>query len=358
MLLAGCYLCAALLQPLIALRMDKSKRMSLTQLVMLLGVMETASVIGLMLGATSKLLTVLMLFLNFAIVYMLQPVTNAIAMVYRQSGHRLKFGVARGLGSLAYALTSALAGKILECWPGNPVLYFTVALIVVMLVFAVIFDRRFSKVQQQGSIVRLEMAQTQTQSIIGFIADHRKYSIMLIGIALLCTFHNMSETYLVMIMEKLGGGTADTGIALGLAALFELPPLLLINRLRRRFSSGRLMQVAAVGFSIKAICICLSGSVLQIELSMMLQAIGYALYTAASVYYVSEVISTNDQIKGQTLVTASFTVGGVVGSLLGGVLIEKMGLQGMLIAGLIISLIGSAVVVCNVETSKVQEREI
>ncbi len=354
-LLACCYLCAALLQPVIASRMDKSKRFSLTQLVMILGALNAVSLVGLVFGESSRVLTAAMLFLNFAMIYMLQPVTNAIAMVYRQSGQRLNFGVARGLGSLAYATTSALAGKILDLWPGNPVLYFTLAPVVAMLIFARILDRRFMSIAQQDSIVQPRESAAESKSVFGFIAENRRFGIVLIGIALLCTFHNMVETYLVMIMEELGGTTSDTGVALGIAALLELPPLLMINRLRRRFSSSRLMQMAAVGFTLKAICICISTCVLQIELSMLLQAIGYALYIASSVYYVSEIIPAADQLKGQALVTASFTIGGVTGSLLGGVLIEKMGVGSMLIVGLAISAIGTLVVLTNIQRTEVQQ---
>ena len=51
----------------------------------------------------------------------------------------------------------------------------------------------------------------------------------------------------------------------------------------------------------------------------------FALYIPASVYYVNETMAPRDKFKGQAVMTATNTLGGVIGSLLGGFLLDHSG---------------------------------
>lgn len=346
MILACSYLIAALLQPLVGAWIDRMERFSLPQITMFLGVFDFMSVAGLMLSETSAVATVCTMFLNFAAIYMLQPVTNSIAVFYQSAGRPLNFGIARGLGSLSYALSSSLSGIILDCWPGNGVLYFSLGNLFLLIVAAFILEKKV-KMSDGTNSVKKERASEEKNRSAGvryFVVTYKSYTVVLVGIAALCIFHNMLEGYLYLIMGSLGGNASDTGAALGVAAICELPPLFLIGRIRKKMPSRRLMQIAAIGFTVKAIGIFLAVNVTQVTLVMCLQAVGYGLYTAASVYFVSEWIPMEHQLTGQALMTSAFTAGGVAGSLLGGVLIHQIGVRGMLAVGTGISLAGTGIV--------------
>ena len=73
----------------------------------------------------------------------------------------------------------------------------------------------------------------------------------------------------------------------------------------------------------------------------MLQMLSFALCLPSAVYYVNETMAVEDRVKGQSLLIASSTMGGVFGSLSGGVLVDFAGIKA---TGLGLSKIGTAIV--------------
>ena len=84
----------------------------------------------------------------------------------------------------------------------------------------------------------------------------------------------------------------------------------------------------------------------------VLQMLGYALFIPASVIFTSSVISEEFLTFGQALVTAASTAGGIIGSNLGGTLLDAIGVKSMLIVAVILSAIGSVVIIISVNLIK------
>ena len=66
----------------------------------------------------------------------------------------------------------------------------------------------------------------------------------------------------------------------------------------------------------------------------------FAIFVPASVYYINNLMPANDKIKGQAYMTTT-TLGGVIGSLLGGTLIDALSVPSMLLIATIISALGT-----------------
>lgn len=67
----------------------------------------------------------------------------------------------------------------------------------------------------------------------------------------------------------------------------------------------------------------------------------FALFTPASVYYTNQMMKPQDQFKGQAYLTMTITMGGVLGSLLGGFILQYSSVSMMLIVCAIVSAIGT-----------------
>lgn len=65
----------------------------------------------------------------------------------------------------------------------------------------------------------------------------------------------------------------------------------------------------------------------------------------ASVYYVNSIMKEKDRVKGQAFTAMAMTAGGVSGSLMGGWLIDKMGVKAMLAAGIIVTAAGTLFII-------------
>ena len=109
----------------------------------------------------------------------------------------------------------------------------------------------------------------------------------------------------------------------------------------RKFSSAKLMIFATVVFSIKAFATYFAGNIFELYASMVLQMFSFAIITPASVYYVNEVMNEEHRYTGQALMVGTTTVSGVIGSLLGGFILEATNFHMMLLVGCFISVLGT-----------------
>ena len=360
-ILGICFAMAAIAQPLVAAKMDSTEKLTLPGLTAILAVMSVFFVLCLIILPVIKPATVILIILIYMMIYILFPVTNSLAGYYMNKGYKMNFGLARGLGSLAYAGTSTLSGIIMDRWPGNTILFFLVAVWIIMIGTTCLMIHREGRenknpgrrnLQGERKNVADKKEKEKALSLPEFAREHKRFMLLLLGTMLFCIFHNMIETYMYMIMESLGGDASDTGLALSIAAALELIPLFLITALLTKFSTRTLMITASIGFSLKALMILFAGSVGMVWFSMAFQIFAYGLQTASSVYYINELIPPKDQVKGQSLMTAAFTAGGVLGSLIGGLLIGYLGIHYLLLVGSVISVAGTVIAVLNTEDTR------
>ena len=69
--------------------------------------------------------------------------------------------------------------------------------------------------------------------------------------------------------------------------------------------------------------------------------LGNGMYWSLSVYYVNEVIPREDLVKGQSLATIfSTNIGGILGTLFSGQLLNYFDVEGLMMFGCICSLLG------------------
>lgn len=93
-------------------------------------------------------------------------------------------------------------------------------------------------------------------------------------------------------------------------------------------------------FFIKHLITFFASTISMIYLGQCFQIVAYALFILASVYYVRENISKEDQLKGQALVTMSMTIAGIFSDLRGGFLIDLMSIKTVLLLETLFSYIG------------------
>ncbi|MFC4772864.1 MFS transporter [Enterococcus hermanniensis] len=346
-------LLAAIIQPFVASFADRMERIRLSQL---------AAVMALLLVIFSGMLLVLpKVFLVVAFIYLLlyaclvllQPLTIAIGTFFISRGYGLNFGLARGLGSLAFAGAAAVTGLLIERFSATIILYLLIAIFLFFIVVTLAIDTR-----QQGGTYSASLSiegshqSDHSETPIGLIAFAKKYQrfmFLLIGVSLLFVFHTIINSYMFQIMQPLGGTESNVGSSLSVAAISELPTMFFFFYLLRHVRIHSLMQLAAIFFSIKAGLILFAGSIFLINLAQSLQMFGFALHTMASVYYTNQIIAQKDLVKGQTLMATANTIGGIAGSFLGGQMLSFLSVSMMLLIGTTISLAGTIIVCLTIE---------
>ena len=90
----------------------------------------------------------------------------------------------------------------------------------------------------------------------------------------------------------------------------------------------------------------------MIYVAQVLQIGAYAIFIPASVYYVNEVISKQDLVKGQSMVTVGITASGIIANFAGGILLDAVGVYHLLMIGVVVSVVGGLIVFGSIEKKK------
>lgn len=337
---------SAVLQPVVAGAADRSRRIPLRMwaagLVVCLAVVAAA----LLLPGLHWLLTAVFFGLLILTVQLLQPLVNALGMAALARGVRVNFGVARAAGSGVFALVSLAAGWAVASAG-------TVMIPLLIIAFqAVLLAATLTFVHRAGPAVVADSTVDQQAAPISPMTRPRwmKFFGLLAGITLSMTSHAMINNYMLQIMRHHGGDTGEMGTAVMIAAMLELPVMMLWGRVVGRWTPGRLLQVAGVFFTLKTAATWLAPGVLGVYGAQTLQMLAFAVMVMASVYYVERLLPAADRIKGQAYMTMTSTVGSVVGSLLGGVLLDVSGVSLMLLVGTVIAGVGAVLTVTSAES--------
>lgn len=315
-----------ILQPMVASIADRSEKISLHKLTAMLSVIMILLLVLLYFVPNGLLAVAVLFLLTDTFLQVIQPLINSVSVYYVNQGVSVDFGSARGIGSLSYAAASYILGIVVEKFGTRSILMAGILVALVLLVTVLSMP-----VLSSSAASRLGEKEPEQNDagLIVFAGRYKNFMLTLAGITLLFTFHNMNNAYLIKVIENVGGTSADMGRMLSIAAVTELPVMFLFSRISKHFKSSTLLMVSSAFFAIRAAGFMLAGNVMTMYLAAMLQIGSFALYIPSSVYYVNETMLDQDKFKGQAVMTATNTLGGVFGSLFGGFLIDNAGVGAM-----------------------------
>ena len=315
-----------ILQPMVASIADRSEKISLHKLTAMLSIIMILLLVLLYFVPNGLLAVAVLFLLTDTFLQVIQPLINSVSVYYVNQGVSVDFGAARGIGSLSYAAASYILGIVVEKFGTRSILMAGILVALVLLVTVLSMP-----VLSSSAASRLGEKEPEQNDagLIVFAGRYKNFMLTLAGITLLFTFHNMNNAYLIKVIENVGGTSADMGRMLSIAAITELPVMFLFSRISKHFKSSTLLMVSSAFFAIRAAGFMLAGNVMTMYLAAMLQIGSFALYIPSSVYYVNETMLDQDKFKGQAVMTATNTLGGVFGSLFGGFLIDNAGVGAM-----------------------------
>lgn len=338
---------SAVLQPLIGGACDRARRNVLHK------VITIVSLLMIIFAGTSlipnRAFWMIALLYGLLIIFLQvnTPLTNSLGMFFIKKGVNVNFGIARGIGSLCYAVLASLLGVMVERFSVD-VIMVTVIVIYVLLIISII-TFHFKGVSEENDYMTRKQAPT---SIFTFFASHKSFGFVILGGICLFVCHNSIGNYLYQVMVYRGYGSKEMGFATSIMAAAELPTLFLLSVIVKKFRSGALVKTAAAFMFIKAFILIFAQTLSLIYIAMFTQMVGYGLFAGASVYYVSHTIEEENQVRGQSLMTMIMSIGSVIGSLLAGFLLDKLSVPVMLTVSAAISLLGVLIIFAFAEKGK------
>lgn len=273
--------------------------------------------------------------------FAMAPLVNSSSFYYTAHGMPVNFSTARGVGSLVFAVASYILGVYSEEIGIIFIPSFGVAISILFLISVLILPGLGSTYGER------ETSSSRKPFISkGFFKRNRYFIIMVIGICMPLTLHYMVNSFLIKMIEHVGGSSVELGLALSIAAVCELPMFFLYDRIvkKYRFSTQFLIVIAAMLFVIRGILYHFAGDVLFIYVIQTMQCVTYALLIASQANYADESVSPQDKASGQSMMSMAETVGFILGTSIGGWTITMGGVNLMYDAGILIAFIGLLIV--------------
>jgi len=320
LVLAAAYVLAALLQPVIAAIIDRWE-IPLAKGVIAIYSIATIFALALYVLPLSGLVLMVLLSVTFSLVSALQPSVNSLARVLENMGLPVNFGAARGTASLVYAICMAVTGRVLQrisplFLPISYAVLMTFS-IVLLLLYRPILDGKL---------------QIRSANDGGFptVREYPLFWIFLLGVVCLAMGEGFHTAFLLQIMQNIGGDSATTGLAMGVCASVEFVAMLCYSRASRKVGVNRLMIVCAWAWIVKAFLMFAANSPQAIYAAYILQFLTYAVYIPGSIEFVSTLLPERSFLKGQSLTVSAYTVGCVLASFFGGMMLDLIGVKSTL----------------------------
>lgn len=301
-----------------------------------------ATVIGYLLTAYVPM-PVMVLMVLYMITYCLNismvPLLASISMNYNAQGHAVNFGLARGLGSIAYAISAVGLTKMTTIFSPTVLSMIYAAGIVVFISVLLSTPKTCAAGTEAG----------KGGNLIEMVSKYKSFFAILAGFELLFAAATSLSTYLINIIKGLGGSQSVYGIAIFAMAATELPVMAVASRLQKRFSAMSLMAAAGVFYIARNLLIAYAPILPVLILGLMMQGLSYGLMTAVITVYVNDHLEKKDQVMGQTMISVlTCGVGSCLGNVLGGILQDTLGIDVMFAFTSLITILGAAIIVLTV----------
>ena len=176
--------------------------------------------------------------------------------------------------------------------------------------------------------------------------------IFVVGVILVFFTHTIINNFFIQVITPIDGTESQMGIAVFIAAIVELPAMAMFNVMRKKIDCSTLLKISVIIFGLKHLLTFLATNVFMVYVAQVLQIGAYAIFIPASVYYVNEVISKPDLVKGQSMVTVGITASGIIANLAGGILLDTIGVHDLLMIGVVVSVIGALIVFMSIEKKR------
>ena len=333
---------AILLQTVITHVTDRSSRLDSIGMIKILTLLLAAGVFAvLLIGEKSVALTIA--YVGVIILHTaMHPFVNALSFKLEETGLQVNYGVGRSMGSLAAGGISFVLGYLVVWFQPEIVLY--LALVNLALLTLVIFatGHHYKKTMSSHKDIpkNFDPAKNPARQSIGlleFMRRNRLFAFMSLGIIALFFGNVIQENFTLQ------------SVVILLLCVCVRPAMIAFHKLKMRFSYVFLLRLSAVFFTIKIFVMYLADSMVVFYLAQLCQIIGYGLLFPAMVSFIDVIMDKGEALRGQAMFTVAITLGNIIGSVAGGMILDLCSSKMLLLTGTLVSTAGTLFIVLLVK---------
>lgn len=334
-ILAVSGLLSVLFSPVMGALMDDHPKLTSPKMTAALASLLTVGAAFLLLPQRRPLMTGMIYGLLVLLLYLAQSVLNILGVDSMANGNRINFNLGRSFGSFGYAAAAWAIGLL------TGFLSPSVIPVTVMVSAAVIAVASFTYPIRTASGDGTASAADTASGSRAFLKNYPRFLLLLPALVLIYFGHTVINTFTLQILMPIGGGSKELGTATAIAAVCELIMILLFARCMKHFPLRTLLRVSGVFFTLKTLGSLLAGSVQAYYAVQLLQTFGWGIMCVGLVHYVNETVDRKDRARGQSRAGMTLTAASVIGSVLGGRIIDTAGVRSLLVLGTAVCACGS-----------------
>ncbi|HLR91924.1 MAG TPA: MFS transporter, partial [Atopostipes sp.] len=332
------------LQTLLADYIDNHKEVTLQSVLIQMSLIIIASS-ALLYFMKNGFIVLVLVTIIYSLVRTAAPFINSLAFIYDKYNIRVKYGVARGLASIAYAITTMLLGQVLGLVNPSllPIFYVVFAVFGLIAIWSYRLPESFEEEQviaesqfeeTLGGAIIEEFEKPAEKSVEedhlsfgAFLLKYRRLVLLIVGVIFLLFSQTLVSYFFIQILKPIGGDNSSMGIAIFIAAGIEFPVIMRFDWLAEKRSIEFWLKVSIIFYIVKNVLTFLATNMYMIYFAQFLQFGAFALAFPALVNYINVIVEPKDLVKGQTLLTLGMSIGSVFASFLGGILIDSIGVS-------------------------------
>ena len=271
----------------------------------------------------------------------LPPIIDGWTMTIKRRRPEIDYGITRAMGSVGFSVTVALAGRAFDRWTIALMFPGAAAMFAGAIVF-VLWGRRYETAlpvaeestggpggnPEDPPRVGAADGRGRRGSVRAFFAP-QTVALLVIGLLTFTAFRPV-QVFLPGYIRLLGGTNRHIGYGLAVMAVSEVPVMILFSRLLKRVRDIDIVMVALVFFFLRILVHVFApgpGFVIAVQ---VLQGLSFGLYLPASVHLLDRLAPAGTSTFAQTAGSvATFGLGSVFGSAVGGYLVDGFGMVGM-----------------------------
>ncbi|MBR3237843.1 MAG: MFS transporter [Oscillospiraceae bacterium] len=237
--------------------------------------------------------------LYMALTLVLSSLLSKLYIDLRRAGIPIRLGLARGLGSLGYALASLSAGFLMGTLPDLGILGIGHGLFLLTALLAVLLRKDTADAGETEAASATE----KRAPVRELLRSSPLFLLLVAGVSLVSAANRTVTVFLVNVVENVGGDMRSFGAVSSYLALLEVPVIFLFAQMKKRWSLSALLVTSMLFYTLKLGGFVLAGSVPMLLLASSLHAFSTGIFQPASVEYVRETIPHRCTATAQGLMT-------------------------------------------------------
>ncbi|MBO5303773.1 MAG: MFS transporter [Lachnospiraceae bacterium] len=254
------------------------------------------------------------------------PLISSFGMEYVNQKRDVNFGLARGFGSLGWAVSAAVVGFLLEKYSPDLLGYIYVVSAGILLV-NIFFMEDLGYVEKP-----ILDTEKKTDGVFFKCIRDKLFLFVALGILFDNISHAICTTYTINIVRSVGGTETAAGLAQFFGAGSEMIGMVIFAVLIRRYSSLQVLKISSIFFVVRFFFLIFAGNLPMVMIGYALQGPSAGFYIPAAVYFVNERMLPQNRTQGQAIFNVIASgMANFIGNLIGGRIIDAFGLRNMLV---------------------------